>query len=72
MQLRDVIRKHDLPIVDGDPPTSRFVIVTSGGEPAVFGDLHRATDYTMCSSLPRERGMTFMFQRNAKPKKEGE
>ena len=72
MELRDAIRKHDLAIVDGDPPTSRWVIVSGGVEPAVFGDLHRATDYTMCSSLPRERGAVFMFQRNQKPKKEGE
>lgn len=68
MTLDDVILRHGLAC---DGTGGRFVTVsTDAVTPAMFGDLHRATDYSMCSALPRARGMLFMFQRNSKPVRE--
>jgi hypothetical protein len=68
MTLRDAVARHGLTTVDD---SGRWVTVsTDRATPQMFGDLHRATDYSLCGALPRAHGMVFAFQRNAKPVKE--
>jgi hypothetical protein len=68
MTLREVVARHGLKTVDD---CGRWVTVSADKPtPQMFGDLHKAADYSMCGALPRERGMVFTFQRNAKPVKE--
>jgi hypothetical protein len=74
MTLQDVIRKHDLRVWQDTEVvgSDRWItVVADQSTPQIFGDLHKATDYTMCNALPREHGMLFMFQRNAKPARQG-
>jgi hypothetical protein len=68
MTLREVVARHGLATVED---SGRWVMVSADvATPQMFGDLHRATDYSLCNALPRERGMAFMLQRNAKPAQE--
>ena len=69
MTLSEVIRRHDLYRVEGHDYSRWVIVSTDKPTPTMFGELHMATDYSMCGALPRERGMVFMFQRNAKPVK---
>lgn len=74
MTLAELIDTHDVRRIDGHEVYSRWVVLSAdNASPSMFGDCHRVTDFLLCGALPREHGMVFMFQRNAKPtRKEGE
>jgi hypothetical protein len=73
MKLKQIIRDHDLRRVDGHEDYSRWVVLSAGyATPKMFGDLHRADDFSICGALPRECGMLWMLQRNEKPVKQRE
>lgn len=73
MRLADAIRKHGLRVwQDVEVGSQRWVtVIADSVVPATFGDLHRATDYTMVNLLERQDCAVFMFQRNGKPATRG-
>jgi hypothetical protein len=73
MRLADVIRKHGLRVwKDIEVGSQRWITVIADAViPATFGDLHRATDYTLVSLCEGHGCAVFYFQRNSKPAAKG-